>query len=226
MCNLYSLTKGQAAIRQLFGVHRDLTGNLPPLPGIFPDGMAPVVRTGSDGERELAMRRWGCCVRPPMAGQPVTNIRNTKSPHWRAWLGPKHRCLVPFTSFCEYEDTKPRKTPTWFAGDERRPLLTFAGIWTTWRGVRGTKANPVEGEHQLLGFLTTEANGIVGTNSSEGHAGDPAQRGGVRGMADGPNGCGARPTAAVTRRCAHGSRVGRAGGQARLARGGGVFTAP
>ena len=64
-------------------------------------------------------------------------------------------------SFCEYADTKPRKTPTWFAGDESRPLLAFAGIWTTWRGTRGTKANPVEGEHLLFGFLTTEANAVV-----------------------------------------------------------------
>ena len=31
-----------------------------------------------------------------------------------------------------------------------------------WRGVRGTKTNPVEGEHSLFGFLTTEANDIVG----------------------------------------------------------------
>ena len=161
MCNLYSLTKGQAAIRQLFRISRDLTGNLPPLPDIFPDAMAPVVRTGSDGERELAMLRWGMPCPPAYGGQPVTNIRNTKSPHWRAWLGPKNRCLVPFTSFCEYADTKPRKTPTWFAGDESRPLLAFAGIWTTWRGTRGTKANPVEGEHHLFGFLTTEANGVV-----------------------------------------------------------------
>jgi putative SOS response-associated peptidase YedK len=28
---------------------------------------------------------------------------------------------VPFTSFCEYADTKPRKTPTWFAGDPIHP---------------------------------------------------------------------------------------------------------
>ena len=68
---------------------------------------------------------------------------------------------MPFTSFCEYADTKPRKTPTWFAGDESRPLLAFAGIWTTWRGTRGTKANPVEGEHHLFGFLTTDANAVV-----------------------------------------------------------------
>lgn len=36
MCNLYSMTKGQVAIRELARAMRDNTGNLPPLPGIFP----------------------------------------------------------------------------------------------------------------------------------------------------------------------------------------------
>ncbi len=29
----------------------------------------------------------------------VTLVRNTGSPHWRRWLGPEHRCLVPLTAF-------------------------------------------------------------------------------------------------------------------------------
>ena len=35
MCNLYSLTKGQAAIIALTRAMRDTTGNLPIFPGIF-----------------------------------------------------------------------------------------------------------------------------------------------------------------------------------------------
>jgi len=35
-------------------------------------------------------------------------------------------------------------------------------LWTPWRGVRGPKSAPVEGEHELFGFLTTEPNAIVG----------------------------------------------------------------
>lgn len=53
MCNLYSLTKNQAAIRQLFKATRDSAGNLPPMSAIFPDYLAPVVRM-HEGERELA----------------------------------------------------------------------------------------------------------------------------------------------------------------------------
>ena len=59
MCNLYSITKGQKAIRDIAKAVVDLAGNMPSLPGIFPDGMAPVVWTMADGERELQMMRWG-----------------------------------------------------------------------------------------------------------------------------------------------------------------------
>jgi hypothetical protein len=38
-----------------------------------------------------------------------------RRPHgWRGWLS-SGRCVVPWTSFCEYAPTTPRKTPTWFA---------------------------------------------------------------------------------------------------------------
>ena len=161
MCNLYSITRGQEAMRRLFEIERDLTGNLPPMPGVYPDMPAPIVRV-ADGMRELALARWGMPGPPQFGGAPITNIRNTSSPHWRRWLGPANRCLVPVNSFCEWAQTKPKKTPTWFALEDDRPLFAFAGIWTTWTGTRGTVKNPVEGEHQIYGFLTTDANGIVG----------------------------------------------------------------
>jgi putative SOS response-associated peptidase YedK len=158
MCNLYSLTKGQAAIRAFFRVSRDLTGNLPPMPAIFPDGMAPIVRGA--GERQMEMMRWGMPCPPQFGMVPVTNIRNSKSLHWRPWLGPESRCLVPVTSFCEWSDSKPKITH-WFALSEERPLSAFAGLWCRWHGLRGTKANPIEGEHQLFGFLTTDSNDLM-----------------------------------------------------------------
>jgi hypothetical protein len=44
MCNLYSITTNQAAIIALFRVMSRYVGNLPPMPGVFPDYPAPVVR--------------------------------------------------------------------------------------------------------------------------------------------------------------------------------------
>jgi putative SOS response-associated peptidase YedK len=125
--------------------------------------MAPIVRTGADGERELVMARWGMPGPPQFGGAPTTNIRNMSSPHWRGWLGARNRSVAHATSFCEYADTKPRKTPIWFTLNDGRPLFAFAGLWTRWRRVRGRKSKsaPVDGEHQLFGFLTTQANAVV-----------------------------------------------------------------
>jgi putative SOS response-associated peptidase YedK len=52
MCNLYSITTNQAAIAALFRVLNQNVGNLPPMPGVFPDYPAPVVRNVG-AEREL-----------------------------------------------------------------------------------------------------------------------------------------------------------------------------
>jgi putative SOS response-associated peptidase YedK len=49
----------------------------------------------------------------------------------------------------------------WFARDEDRPLFAFAGIWTEFKGDRGTKSKPIPGPHLVYGFLTTAPNAIV-----------------------------------------------------------------
>lgn len=165
MCNLYSLSKGQQAIRDLASAMRDLTGNLPLLPGIFPDYRAPIVRTAPDGVRELAMARWGMpspvfALKGRNSDPGITNVRNASSPHWRRWLGIESRCVVPFTSFSENELLPDgSRPPVWFALDETRPLAFFAGIWTRWTSVRKVK----EGEttNDLFAFLTTEPNAVV-----------------------------------------------------------------
>ena len=166
MCNSYSLTKGQQAIRAMTSAMTDRTGNMPPLPGIFPDYAAPIVRNQPAG-RELTMARWGMptpvfALKGKKSDPGVTNVRNAVSPHWRRWLGVESRCVVPFTSFAENEPqpdgTRP---PIWFALDETRPLAFFAGIWTRWTSVRKVK----EGEttNDLFAFLTTEPNTLIAT---------------------------------------------------------------
>lgn len=162
MCNLYSQTKGPQAILEFAAAMISTVGNLSPLPGIFPDYMAPIVRNTPTG-RELAMARWGLpspafALEGKKTDPGVTNIRNFKSPHWRRWLGVENRCVVPFTSFSEPapqpDGTRP---PAWFALDESRPLAFFAGVWVLqWKSVRKLK----EGEttNDLFAFLTTDAN--------------------------------------------------------------------
>jgi hypothetical protein len=90
----------------------------------------------------------------------VTNIRNVSSSHWRRWLEPASRCLVPFTSFSEYDTIDGKKTPVWFASDDSRPLLCFAGLWTNWTSVRKAKEGEVTSD--IFAFLTCEPNAEVG----------------------------------------------------------------
>jgi putative SOS response-associated peptidase YedK len=95
----------------------------------------------------------------------VRRIRNTASRHWRGWLKPENRCLVPANSFAEYApepnpETK-KKDVVWFALNDDRPLFAFGGIWTEFRGDRGTKSKPIPGPHLVYGFLTTGPNAVV-----------------------------------------------------------------
>lgn len=186
VCNLYGQMKGQTAIVAATRAMRDLTGNLMPQPGIFPDYKAPIVRNAPDGARELMLARWGMpssamalmetakarAVKLERKGQDfdfeellrmepdggTTNIRNTASKHWKRWLGAENRCVVPFTSFSEFN--KAAGGDIWFAFDESRPLAFFAGLWTNWTSVRKIK----EGEttNDLFAFLTTDPNAEVG----------------------------------------------------------------
>ena len=167
MCNLYSITTNQKAIGAAFRVARDLAGNLPAMPGVFPDYAAPIIRNGAgDAGRELVQARWGMpspafALRGRRTDPGVTNIRNTKSPHWRRWLGVEHRCLVPFTAFSENEALPDGShPPVWFALGEDRPLACFAGLRTGWTSIRKLKEGEVTAE--LFGFLTTEPNAEVG----------------------------------------------------------------
>lgn len=167
MCNLYSLTKGPEGIRRWFGKiiegpFENQAGNLQP-DDFYPDSPAPVVRKSETG-LELVRLRWGMpspffAMKGRETDPGVTNIRNSGSPHWRRWLGSEHRCVVPANRFCEWENTVPKKTKVWFALDDEEPLFFFAGIWTPWHGIRKKAEGPQD--HELFGFLTTDANAVV-----------------------------------------------------------------
>lgn len=103
----------------------------------------------------------------------TTNVRNIFdrekgrwNQHWNRWMDVPHRCVVPFTSFSEFDNSMGadgRKAgDTWFAFDQSRPLAFFAGIWVPgWTSVRKVKNGPETCD--LFGFLTCEPNDVVGS---------------------------------------------------------------
>lgn len=186
MCNLYSEMSNVEAIRNFVQGFDNAGTNLQPYPGIFPDYTAPIIRNNA-GRRELVTHcRWGmpsssqalfkaATVRADklrakgkevdfsalLKAEPdggTTNVRNTSSKHWKRWLGVESRCVVPFTSFSEFN--RDAGGDIWFALSEERPLAFFAGIWVPqWTSVRKIK-NGVE-TIDLFGFLTTDPSAEV-----------------------------------------------------------------
>ena len=156
VCNLYSQTTAQEAMRRLFDPLPvvDRLSNLKPQAEIYPDYRAPVVREEAEG-RALVMARWGLPTPPQYlkgkkTDRGVTNVRNTKSPHWRRWLGPEHRCLVLFDAFAE---PKQGGGNAWYRLADDRPAF-FAGLYVPgWTSVRKVKDG--ETTDDLYGFLTT-----------------------------------------------------------------------
>lgn len=173
MCNLYALTAGQQALRELaaamaLGPVADDLGNLAAQPAIWPDATAPVIGRARQPAAGLVLRpaRWGMpspafALAGKRVDRGVTNIRNTASPHWQRWLGPQHRCLVPFTAFAEPVAGAAGVRPLWFAVHDGPAggLACFAGIAARWTGVRRLAEGEVT--TTLFGFLTCAPNADV-----------------------------------------------------------------
>jgi len=193
MCNLYSLRKGPQAILDLARATRSDVGNLEPR-DLYPDYPAAIIRMDEGepilttarwglpssrkalldaaSKRADKMRAKGKEVSAESFAELLkmepdggtTNVRNTASAHWKPWLGPDHRCLVPFTAFSEPgRDAEGRYRPVWFrmAGDDTEPLAFFAGLHLRgWQGVRKIKTGWEAAD--LFAFLTTDPNAEVG----------------------------------------------------------------
>ena len=134
VCNLYSMLKSQEAMRRLFDGLIDRAGNMPPLPGIYPDYSAPIIRNAAEG-RELVMARWGM----PTPPQYLVGKHSTAASPTSAGRPPRTGGLArtgaslsgPVHQLRRERDCSPtaRRPPVWFAFDEagRSPSSPASG---------------------------------------------------------------------------------------------------
>ena len=171
MCNLYTYKLSRDEIRGLMQ-HYKLIGTEwaeqfeQELLGkndealVYTKYRAPVVIV-REGERDLDHMGWGMPASlPPISpGEKpkrpgfLTNVRNTRSGHWRAWLASANvtvgkdklqggRCIVPATMFAEPDrNTSKPVVNHWFGRADRMPFF-FARIWRQWQGDVGTIKQP------------------------------------------------------------------------------------
>lgn len=127
------------------------------------DRTAPII-TAEAGGHILRKARWGLPSNErhhSASGidRGVTNVRRTFLPDWKLWLGPEHRCLVPFDKFAEPRPGGKGSGNAWFQLREDRPAF-FAGLWVPqWTSIRKLKDG--ETTDDLYAFLTCEPNSEV-----------------------------------------------------------------
>lgn len=166
MFNLYRQTSDAQTIMKLCNATSNLAGRLG-TGDIGRDCSAMIVRTEA-GSRVLDIARWGMpsstnamfhaasrtmeklrvkkrslnfeAIRQMEPDRGVTTIRNAMAQNWEKWLGPAHRCLVPFTAFSKpVRETSGKYTDAWLrlAGVEQDKVGFFAGFHIQgWVGVR------------------------------------------------------------------------------------------
>ena len=161
MCNLYSLTKGQSAIRDLFSV-RARSRRQPAVVSVDLSRPDRADRAARSGRR--ARTRHGAvgharaaAIRRP-AGDQHPQRREPALARMARRAKPLRRSGDVVLRICRHHAAQDAD----LVCARRGPAaVRFAGLWTRWRGVRGPKSAPVEGEHELYGILTTEANDVI-----------------------------------------------------------------
>lgn len=158
MCNYYSRRRDPSRLVIDLHVKGELP-NMEPRYVVRPTNTERVVAVGQDGERHLVPMRWGLV--PPWApdvktGLTMFNARSETIPVKASFKSPftkGRRCLVPVDGFFEFSGEKGHKQP-WYIKPRDDRLMTFAGLWESWRGPKGDP---------LLSYTiaTTEPNAVL-----------------------------------------------------------------
>src|SRR5262249_7418257 len=144
MCGRYSITTAPEAMRRLFRFENAAL-ELPPRYNAAPTDKLPVVRLDRQGNRELAVLRWGLIpfwAKNEKVGFRSINARAetvATAPAFREAL-PRRRCLVPATGFYEWKKLPGGAKQPYNIGMRNGSPFAMAGLWEG----RTKGAQPIE----------------------------------------------------------------------------------
>ena len=152
MCGRYALLDPNQLFSR-FGVTNELD-QLSTNDDIRPTQLAPVVKAG----HQAALMRWGFIpswAKDPAIGQKMINARAEgldQKPSFKKPLR-SYRCLIPATSFFEWQATSRGKIKYRFSIVSGE-MFGLAGLYDAW-------IDPAGGRRQTFTIITTTANEIV-----------------------------------------------------------------
>lgn len=138
MCGRYTLRISAKEMATVFDVLRALDDwNYPPRYNIAPTQLAPVVRLNTEGQRELALLRWGLIpswAQDPKIGASMINARAetvVEKPSFRTAFK-RRRCLIPADGYFEWQKLSEKDKQPHFIHLSEDRVFAFAGLWESW----------------------------------------------------------------------------------------------
>ncbi len=157
MCARYTLSTPAGTLARLFDV--DILVHILPRYNIAPSQAIPAVRLNLQGEKEMALLRWGLIpswATDPSIGNKHLNARSEsvgEKPSFREAI--RHRrCIIPADGFYEWQATESGKKQPYLMRRSQPGIMAFAGLWDCWVG-------PDDKIIESCSILTTSANELL-----------------------------------------------------------------
>jgi len=154
MCGRYKRKGDKQKIAEAFYVNRGLGEvDFDEDNDCAPGSIQPVVLMSQEGERNLNVMRWGFRL-------PDRFLFNTRSEDvikanfWKTKFE-ENRCIIPASSFFEWQDTKRAPKPKYEVTVSDREVFGMAGVWAPWK-------NPKTDQwEKTFSIFTSEANSVM-----------------------------------------------------------------
>jgi putative SOS response-associated peptidase YedK len=142
MCGRYRRRSDKQRIAEAFHVGMDLEDiYLEPEDDIAPGSIQPVVLTGEEGEREIALMRWGF----KLPDRHLFTARSEGIEQAQFWKDSfqKRRCIVPADAIFEWSQPEQgKKKPKYEIVIPGREPFGIAGVWKPWKNPKTNKWEP------------------------------------------------------------------------------------
>lgn len=153
MCGRYGRRGDKQKIAEAFsaGIPEDV--DFEASEDVAPGSIQPVVSLDEEGHRSLRMMRWGFKL-------PDRLLFNTRSEgvdranFWKKMFA-EHRCIVPASTFYEWEKVKGGTKPKFEFAVPGREYMGLAAVWSRWKNPKADTWEPT------FSILTNEANGVM-----------------------------------------------------------------
>jgi putative SOS response-associated peptidase YedK len=161
VCGRFTSKTPVTDLAEYFGVDEVVAPDLGALYNVAPTDETYAVAESSEGRR-LGTFRWGLVpfwAKDLKIGAKMINARAESLLDKSAFRRPfeRRRCIIPADGFYEWERVSGKRKQPWYITRHDGKPLAFAGMWDSWRPVKGSD----EGKLRSCVIITGEPNEAI-----------------------------------------------------------------